>query len=492
MGYASIKFLFFVLAVVLIYYIFPKKYRYFVLLFASIYFYFLLSKQYIIFIIINSIITFLSANLINKYSSRKKTILLCSIFLNLLCLLLLKYNNFLAGIVNPFLDIIGFEIPYYKFVLPIGISYYTLESIGYLTDIYRKKNNPQNNYFKLLLYLIYFPKIVEGPISNYKKLSCTLYNENKFSYDNFISGFVLIGWGFLKKLVIADRAAILVNEVFKSGYGGFALVTAIALYTLQIYADFSGCIDIISGTSELFGVKLEQNFRRPFFSKSIQEFWRRWHITLGNWLKEYVFFPVSFSKLNMKVNKKLKKIKSKHLSKFLITAFPLLFVWLSNGLWHGASWKYIVYGMYYYLLMMLGLLLKPVLDKLIIILKIKTDVWSFKLFQATRTILIVCFGMFIFRCDKLSDVTRLLNSNLEIPITKLGLKSSDFAILLIGLVVMIVISTMQELNIDVRKKLQDQNLLFRWIIYYILIFTIIIFGIYGPGYNAQSFIYGGF
>lgn len=492
MSYSSISFVLFVLTLVLVYYIFPKKQRYFVLLAASVYFYILLSKQYIIFIIINSVVTFFSAKLIKKYNSKKKKILLCGIIINLLFLLVLKYNNFFSEIINPIIGVIGFEIPYHKFILPIGISYYTLESIGYIIDVYRNKCEPQKNYFKTLLYLIYFPKVIEGPISNYKKISSTLYNEERFSYENFVSGWILIGWGFLKKLVIADRAAILVNEVFKNSYGGTTLAIAIALYTLQIYADFSGCIDIVSGTSELFGVKLEQNFRRPFFSKSIQEFWRRWHITLGAWLKEYIFFPVSLSKVNMSLNKSLRKWKFKHLSKFLITAFPLLFVWLANGLWHGASWKYIVYGLYYYILMMLGLLFKPLLDKIIKILRIKTDVWSFKLFQAIRTIIIVCFGMFIFRCETLEDVFRLLNSNVIIPISNLGLKSIDFMILFVGLFVIIIVSTMQELNIDVRKKLQDQNLLFRWIIYYLLIFSIIIFGIYGPGYNAQNFIYGGF
>ena len=305
MSYASIEFLLFVLVLVLIYYIFPKKHRYIVLLIGSLIFYYLFSGKYIIFILLSSVITYFSGKLIEKYNDKRKLVLTLSILLNLSFLLVLKYNNFFGDIFR----VVGINIPYKKFILPIGISYYTLETISYLTDIYRKRMKAETNYLKVLLFLVYFPQIVEGPIANYSRLSKTLFNTEKFNYDNFVSSFVLIGWGFIKKLVIADRAGIFVSKVFENNYGGILLIVGILLYTLQIYADFSGCIDIVSGVSELFGVKLDENFKRPFFSKSIQEFWRRWHITLGTWLKEYIFYPISLSKLNMKLNLKLRKIK---------------------------------------------------------------------------------------------------------------------------------------------------------------------------------------
>ncbi len=492
MSYVSINFLIFIIVLALIYYLFPKKYRYFILLIGSIYFYFLISKQYIIFIILSSIVIYLSARLMNKYEKKKKLILVISVLVNLGFLAVLKYNNFFASLINPIFKVIAFKIPYHKFILPIGISYYTLEAISYVTDVYRKKYPSEKNYFKVLLYLIYFPTIVEGPISNYGKLSKTLFNQEKFNYDRFVSAGVLIFWGFFKKLVIADRAGIFVESVFQKNYGGSALVVAIILYTIQLYADFSGSIDVVRGTSEIFGIDLEENFKRPFFSKSIQEFWRRWHITLGAWLKNYIFFPISLSKVNMKLNSKLRKWKLKHVSKFIITAFPLLFVWFANGLWHGASWKYVLYGMYYYVLMMLGILFAPVLNAVISLFKINTKVWSYKLFQALRTTIIVCFGMFLFRVSDINQMITMINNKASVNLLKLGLKQMDFIILFVGVFVLLVVSILQEFNIDVRKSLNCQNLVFRWIIYYILIFAIIIFGVYGPGYSAQSFIYGGF
>lgn len=488
MSYASVEFLLFVLVLVLIYYIFPKKHRYIVLLIGSLIFYYLFSGKYIIFILLSSVITYFSGKLIEKYNDKRKLILTLSILLNLSFLLVLKYNNFFGDIFR----VVGINIPYKKFILPIGISYYTLETISYLTDIYRKRMKAETNYLKVLLFLVYFPQIVEGPIANYSRLSKTLFNTEKFNYNNFVSSFVLIGWGFVKKLVIADRAGIFVSKVFENNYGGILLVIGIILYTIQIYADFSGCIDIVSGVSELFGVKLDENFKRPFFSKSIQEFWRRWHITLGTWLKEYVFYPISLSKINMKLNLKLMKMKSKYLSKFLITAFPLFFVWFFNGMWHGASFKYVVYGLYYYVLMMIGILLEPILKKIISIFKVNTEVWSYKFFQAIRTILIVCFGMFLFRVDSFAQMGVMLHSKASAALFSLGLKKSDFALLIVGTFIMLIVGVMQEFNINIRKELQKQNLIFKWLVYYIIIFSIIIFGIYGKGYDAASFIYGGF
>ena len=488
MSYASIEFLLFVLVLVFIYYVFPKKYRYIVLLIGSLIFYYLFSGKYIIFILLSSIITYFGGKLIEKYTDKRKLILILSILLNLSFLLVLKYNNFFGDMFR----VIGVNIPYKKFILPIGISYYTLETISYLTDIYRKRMKAESNYLKVLLFLVYFPQIVEGPIASYSRLSKTLFNTEKFNYDNFVSSFVLIGWGFVKKLVIADRAGIFVSKVFENNYGGILLVIGVILYTLQIYADFSGCIDIVTGVSELFGVKLDENFRRPFFSKSIQEFWRRWHITLGTWLKEYVFYPISLSKINMKLNLKLMKMKSKYLSKFIITAFPLFFVWFFNGMWHGASFKYVVYGLYYYVLMMIGILLEPIFKKIISIFKVNTEVWSYKFFQAIRTILIVCFGMFLFRVDSFAQMGLMLHSKASAALFSLGLKKADFVLLIVGAFIMLIVGVMQEFNINIRKELQKQNLIFKWLMYYIIIFSIIIFGIYGKGYDAASFIYGGF
>lgn len=496
MSYTSLKFLIFILGLMIIYYLFPKKYRYLILMLGSIVFYTLLSGKLIIFAILGTLVSYFSAKLIRKNENKKRLIFTLSILLTLGFLIVLKYNNFLSSLINPIINLIGINIPYKKFILPIGISYYTLEMIAYITDVYRKKQEPETNILKLFTFFIYFPKVIEGPISRYGELSKTLFAENKFDYDNFRKAMVLIGYGFFKKMVIADRAGIFVDTFFNENHSGILTIAAIILYTIQIYFDFSGCIDIVTGVSELFGVKLPENFRRPFFSTSIEEFWRRWHITLGAWLKDYIFYPVSLSKLNMKLNLKLRKFKFKHIAKFIMIAFPLFFVWFINGLWHGASIKYVLYGLYYYALMMLGVLFKPLLEKFVKILKINTKVFSYRLFQIIRTIIIVCFGMFIFRAESISQVISLTKTipiiGNKIGLFKLGIEKADFVIILIGVLVVLAIELAEELKINVREKLEEQNLIFRWIVYLLIIFTIIIFGIYGKGYDAKSFIYGGF
>ena len=496
MSYISLSFLIFVVLLMIIYYVLPKKIRWIAILLGNIVFFLSLSGKLIIYVFLASLVAFFSAQLINKYGNHKKKIVLLSILTILSFLAILKYNNFISSLINPIINIFGLNIPYMKFIMPIGISYYSLEMIAYVVDVYRKKTIPEKNFLKLFTFFTYFPKIIEGPICRYNDLKEKIFSDKKFDYEKIISAWVLIGYGFMKKLIIADRLGIFVDNVFKNSYTGIPAIMAIIMYTMQIYCDFSGYIDIISGVSELFDIKLPNNFRRPFFSQSIQEFWRRWHITLGEWLKDYIFYPISLSKMNMKLNLFVRKIKFKHLSKFIIIAFPLFFVWFVNGLWHGASVKYILYGLYYYVLMMLGVLLKPVLDKIVIFFKINTNVWSFKLFRILRTILIVCIGMLLFRSENINQFLimfkGLFSISMDLSISQLGLKLSDFLISGFFIVIIFCIELSCELGVNIREKLNEQNLLFRWIVYLLIIFSILIFGIYGRGYAAKSFIYGGF
>lgn len=495
MSYVSLKFLIFVICLMCIYYLFPKKYRWTILLIGNLYFFISLSGKLVIYSVIATLITYIFGLIIDK-TEHKKSFLNIGIILVLLFLIVLKYNNFISSLINPILKYINLNIPYKKFIMPIGISYYTLEMISYLTDVYRKKVCSEKNYFKLLTFFTYFPKLIEGPISKYSVYKEKMFNKITFDYEKFKNAWVLIGYGFIKKLIVADRLGIFVDNVFSNNYTGIIGILGITFYTIQIYCDFSGCINIVSGVSELFGIELPINFNRPFFSKSIEEFWRRWHITLGEWLKEYIFYPISLSKMNMKVNKMVRKIKFKHISKFIMIAFPLFFVWLTNGIWHGASIKYVLYGLYYYVLMMLGVLLKPVFDYIIKIFKINTKVWSFKLFRILRTIIIVCIGMLLFRSETIEQFIIMLKGITNLEITKsifeLGLIKKDFLIAAIYILIIFGVELSYELKVDVREKLNEQNLIFRWIIYLLIIFSILIFGIYGRGYAAKSFIYGGF
>ena len=528
MTIVSLNFLAFIAIVSLIYFIMPKKIKWIVLLLASYVYYFISSKELTGYLIITTISIYLVARglekadikqkiecegkerqlkkqLKNKAKKKKKLLILFAVLVNVGILVFLKYCNFLSENINNLLNLvkINYELPFRTIILPLGISYYTLQAISYVVDVYRGKCKAEKNIFKVALFLSFFPQMLEGPIGRFEELSHQLCKPHEFEYNRVKFGIQLMLWGFFKKMVIADRAGLYVNEVFNnySQYSGIIIVVAVILYTIQIYADFSGCIDIVRGTSQIFGINLAENFKRPFFSKNIQEFWRRWHITLGAWLREYIFYPISFSKACMNLTVKSKKIFKGYIGNLIPAAFSLFFVWFVNGIWHGASWKYIFYGLYYYILTMIGMLFEPVFKIIINKLKINVNSFSYRLWQMIRTTIIVLGGMLIFRASRLKvaweifksiftfeNIGKLFNGDLF----RIGITSGDFIIVVIGVVIMFVVSLLQEKGINIREKISRQNVIFRWILYYGIIFTIIIFGIYGPGYDASSFIYGQF
>lgn len=400
---------------------------------------------------------------------------------------------------------INVRIPIANFILPLGISYYTLQAISYIVDVYRGKIEADNNLGKLALFLTFFPQMVQGPIGRYDKLANQLYEPHTITYKSLTYGSQLMLWGYFKKMIIADRVAMYANEVFNnySEYSGVVIVLGILCYTLQIYTEFSGGIDIVRGVAEIFGVNLDENFERPFFSRSIDEFWRRWNITLGTWLKEYVFYQVSLSKLSMNIAKVSNKIfKNTYFSKIIPVSFSLLCVWLCNGIWHGSGSKYIIYGLYYYMIMMLGKIFEPLGNKIIKVLKINTKAWSYKLWQILRTDMFVCIGMTIFRAENISASLKMIKSIFNIHNLKMifsgkafllgGLNIGDIVIIIISCTILLGVSVYKEKGKSARDTLKEQNLLFRWIVLYFLIFAILIFGIYGKGYDIQSFIYGQF
>lgn len=518
MSILSFSFLAFVLILLVVYYLIPQKYRWTILLIGSLVYYYLSSGKLIIFIILSTIIIYLIGLVLNKYNEKisdlkesslkddekkllkekytkyKKRFILLGVLLNISGIVFTKYLGFVIENINNLLNItpLNFNIPIFKILVPLGISYYTLEAISYIVDIYRGKYAASKNIFKVALYLLYFPKIIEGPISRFNELSKEFYENNKLDFSKIIIGLDLVIYGLFKKMVIADRAGIYVNQVFGSTTGGLTTIVAMILYTVQIYAEFSGCIDIIRGVSMLFGIKLPLNFKRPFFSKSIQEFWTRWHISLGAWIKEYVFFPVSLSKMNTKVCMFCKQKLTPYLYKFIATAFPLLFVWLVNGIWHGASYKYIAYGMYYYVVMMLGLLTKPCTDWLT--KKLKLSGALLKTIQILRTIILVIIGMTLFRANTITEFISMLGSIFHkgSGILDYGLVRIDFIILIICNLLILIVGILEEKKIINIEEGFTKNPLIRSCIYTLLLCVIIIFGIYGEGYDASNFIYGAF
>ena len=277
-------------------------------------------------------------------------------------------------------------------------------------------------------------------------------------------------------------------------------MVGLLLYTIQIYADFSGGIDIARGVAQALGIDMAHNFQRPYFSDSISEFWRRWHITLGNWCRDYIFYPISLSKTFGKMGKNLRKVFGDRLGKLFPVLVAQLATFLTIGLWHGAEFKYIAYGLYNGIIVISGLVLEPYLVKLAKLLRINTETFSWKLFQILRTFFLIVLGRIFPRAESFSVAIEMLKSMLVFNpgiflndhLFKLGISENEFAIVILFCVIWFVISLMQENGWKIRESLAEQNMLFRWGIYIAAFVAVLLFGIYGPGYDASNFIYRGF
>ena len=539
MSYTSFNFILFVLATVLIYFLFPlKKYRWTILLIANIVFYSLAGYKYSVFILFTSISSYLIALWIEKISAssrsllkskkaewtrdqkkaykektkiKKRCVMALALVLNFGILAFLKYYNFFSGSLNDLLGSfkIDFSLPTLKLFLPLGISFYTFQCMGYVVDVYREKTEAQKNPFKFLLFASFFPQIIQGPISIYDQLAYQLYDSHDFDFTRFKHGCELILWGFFKKIVIADRAVIAINTVTANygSYSGTTLTFTILLYSLQLYADFSGGIDISRGVAQIFGIDLMENFKRPYFSKSISEYWRRWHISLGVWMKNYIFYPVATSNLFLTASKKIKKSKfgktsaGAHIAKVLPTSIASLIVFLVVGIWHGASWKYVAFGIWNGGIIMLSILLQPIFDIIIDKLHINRKNLAFRIFQMARTFIIVLVGYVFDVAPSFSQGMRTIvlfftNQNFKkgcSEISALGLGKNEYLLLLLFTILIFIVSLIQEKHEiqgeNIRQILDRKAFFVRWAVIFIGVMTVIVFGVYGSGYNAADFVY---
>lgn len=523
MSYTSYSYLaLFLGGLLCLYYVLPVKRRWMALLGGSYLFYYLSSGRLLFFLLLTTLSVYAGALALEREQAafdairkglekeerkakkalmtrRKKRIVLLMVLINVGLLALLKYYHFFSENINALAKglNLGQPLPALALVMPLGISFYTLSAVGYVVDVYRGQCAAEHHIGRLALFLSLFTNIVEGPISRYGQLAGQAFEGHRLDYRKITFGMQLMIWGMFKKIVLADRAAIFVSAVFDApaSCGGGTVVLAMFVYTLQIYADFSGCMDIVRGSAALFGIDLAVNFERPFFSKSIGEFWRRWHMTLGAWFKDYIFIPVTLSKTNMKIGRWAKKHLGAYLGQVLPTAFALFFVWLANGLWHGADWKYVAYGMYYYALTLLGLLLKPVIFRFYERTGIKKDGRWWRLFLMVRTFLIVNVGMLLFRANDLKTFAAMFVSmftGTKGHWLELGLDRQDFAVLAAGTVILLAIGLLQEKGWQIREKAAGLALPLRWSFYIAAIVAIVIFGAYGSGYAAVDPIYANF
>ena len=494
---------------VAIYYLISLKSRWIVLLVASVIFYAIISTYLTPFICFTAVSVWLCAAYIQRQNDssadvkttkkKNKTAMLLTILLNVGIIAFLKFYSPFTALLNSVFKKINFDaqIPSLKLILPLGISFYTLQAIGYLIDVYRKKIVAEKNFFKVALFLCFFPQILEGPIAKYDQTAAQLCEGHKFDYKTVAFGAQRILWGLFKKMIVADRLYLLVKTVSDkpSEYAGIASLLLILFYTLQLYADFSGFIDIAIGSAEMFGIKLPENFRQPFFAKSAQEFWQRWHISLGVWLKEYVFYTVALSPRLMKFCGKLKKKHKNHFTKILPTLVSLFFVWLCNGLWHGAKWNYIVYGMYYFVIISSGMICEPLFKKLYAAMKINPDGKAISIFRHIRTLFIIFIGETIFGAGSLKNAWITLSSVFNPwkgSMFSLGLDYKEFIMAMIGIVVMFAADFIKEKGVNIRESIALKKLPARWLCYISIIVAIVLFGAYGGIYSLLPFIYGNF
>ena len=494
---------------VLIYYLFPKKIRWILLvIYSTIFLAFSCTETTIVYVLANIVITYISTMLMKKcHGSKWKTpILLVALLGNIGILAVLKYSNFAINNINALSHFLGnkIDLGLVRIPAPIGISFYTFISVGYILDCYWELEEPQTNLLKTALFIGYYPQLTSGPIYRYSEMKDQLYEGHDFRYKNIAFGCQRILWGIFKKLVISSRVAIIVDGIYAdvNTYNGLYIWLSAALFILQLYTDFSGCMDIILGVSECYGIILPENFKTPFRSTSVQEFWQRWHITLGGWFKDYVMYSILRLKGMKKLSKWLKKYVGKKTERQITSYFAMLCVWFLIGLWHGGQWKYVIgMGIWFWTCIVLNQLLQPIYKKIIYILKIDVNSFSWKLLMSIKVFALVAIGDMFFRLGSLKETLQAIKCGFaqynpwiffDGSILKLGLTYADVNIILFGILSLLIVGMLQVKFNSAREWISKQLFVFRWSLWYILITVILVYGMYGPGYSAAEFIYRGF
>ncbi len=496
MLFNSIHFIIFFPIVISIYFIIPKRVRYIWLLIASYYFYMSWSARYAILIGTSTVITWFCGIMLNYFNDtknkkivwHKNIIVILCVVANLGILFFFKYFNFSIDILNYLL--LHFDISTverFNIVLPVGISFYTFQALSYVIDVYRGDISAEKNILKYGLFVSFFPQLVAGPIERSKNLLTQiqdLSSRKLFDYDRIANGFIIMLWGYFIKMMIADRAAVLVDTVYNSwqNYGSTELILATILFAVQIYCDFSGYSLIAIGAAQVMGFSLMENFNVPYFANNIKDFWSRWHISLSTWFRDYLYIPLGGNRCS-----KLRKY------------FNLMVTFLCSGLWHGAALTYILWGGVHGVYQIMGQELKPIKDKIFNMFNVKTDADSFKLGQIICTFILTDFAWIFFRANSFGDAKGIICSIftefnpwvlLDGTLGLLGLDYAELTILLLSCMLLFVVDLIKyKRGLRLDSFLDQQNTPFRWAWIMIISIIILVFGVYGNAYDAQAFIY---
>jgi alginate O-acetyltransferase complex protein AlgI len=388
----SLQFLIFYPIITVFYFILPFKARWVLLLAGSFYFYMAWKPEYIILILITVFVAYLSGIKMGQTDNKdKRKIYLCiSLAVNLGILIMFKYANFFNDSFRTLFTWLNipYNVPGFNLILPMGISFYTFQTLSYSIDVYRGKMKPEKHFGIFALYVTFFPQLVAGPIERADRLLPQFYSEKKFDYDRVTSGLKIMAWGFFKKVVVADRLGVAVNTIYNNPtkHNSIQFIIATIFFAFQIYCDFSGYSDIAIGSAKVMGFELMENFKRPYFSKSIGEFWKRWHISLSTWFKDYLYIPLGGNKVG----------KLRHY-------FDLFVTFLVSGLWHGANWTFVLWGALHGMYSVFGRMLAPLRKKLTAITHINKLPLLHKGLQIVLTFTMVSFAWIFFRANSIND-----------------------------------------------------------------------------------------
>ena len=476
MDFLSLTFAVFFMISVICYYAVPKKMRWGVLLLSSIIFYVWSVPYLLIYLLFSAVTTFAYGKWAEQHKAHGKGALALVIAANLTVLLFVKFYPLGQAKLN---------LPALNIIMPMGISFYTLQVIAYCVDVYKGKTEAQQNVFKYLLFVSFFPQILQGPIPRYNQLKEQLFEGPAFDYRTVKFGFQLILWGMFLKMVIADRSAIFVNAVFPEYhlYEGTVLAVAAVLYSVQLYTDFLGCVCIAMGAAQVYGIELQTNFERPYMAVSIKDFWRRWHISLSSWLRDYVYIPLGGNRKG-----KLRRY------------INLMLTFLVSGIWHGSGLQYILWGLMQGGYQVSGEVLEPIRKKVRNVLKINETSVFYILWQRTCTFVLITISWVIFRSANLRAGLSMLKRMVtdftpwvlfDGRLYEFGISSHSFIALILCILVMMVVEHQQE-KTPIRELLECQHIIVRWSIYLAAIAVVAVLGVYGPGYSATQFLYGQF
>jgi D-alanyl-lipoteichoic acid acyltransferase DltB (MBOAT superfamily) len=449
------------------------------------------NAKYAILIAISTIITWISGMLIGRIKSNgwKNTIVAFSVVSNLSILFFFKYFNFAVASINEVLSKFNIQVIEHKFdiLLPVAISFYTFQALSYTIDVYRGEVDEEKNLFKYALFVSFFPQLVAGPIERSKNLVSQIKKIETiklWDYDRVVNGLIMMAWGLFQKVVIADRMAIFVNQVFDNSYyyGTIELVFAAVGFAIQIYCDFSGYSTIAIGAAKVMGFDLMENFNTPYFATSIGDFWHRWHISLSTWFRDYLYIPLGGNRCS-----KAKKY------------FNVMVTFLVSGLWHGASWTYVIWGGLHGCYQVIGNITKPFRKKILQIFKVNTEAFSYEFGQILITFTLTTFAWIFFRAESLKDAItyiKLMFTNwnpwvlFDKSLYSVALDEIESRILIVAICFLLAVDLLKRVKkINLSDFLMQQNLWFRWAVVIIVIMSILVYGIYGIQFDSSKFIY---